>query len=90
MTIERIKEEIYSILRRLTLVEQRGSKVSPVAVDSNSTILASDSSNVYFVTCPSGNVSIILPSTSDVEGKTYTFKKLDAINTLNIQPIRRS
>lgn len=87
MDFERLKLEVYSILRRLYYLENRNQILT---LDADHTIEFSDSSNIYLVNCPSGNVLIILPSVTTTVGKSYTFKKTDAVNTVNIQPIEGS
>lgn len=86
MTIQRIQSEVYSILRRLALLD----KISIVSLDSDITLTAIGVSKLYLVSCPSGNVLIILPSASVVIGKPFTFKKTDSSNIVNIQPIESS
>lgn len=86
MDFERLKLEVYSILRRLYYVERKVIK----SIDDDTTILFTDNTNIYFVSCPSGNVLIVLPSVDNMEGKSLTFKKTDNVNVVNIQPIESS
>lgn len=84
MTLERIKDDIYSILRRLNLLENRGGIAS---VEAGFTISSVGGIDTYFVSCPSGNVLIILPNANKSQGRYFTFKKTDNVNTVFIQPV---
>ncbi len=85
MTPERIQSEVYSILRRLNLLEQREIRIETIS--SGTTISSTSNANIYLVECPSGNVLIILPNANELTNKTLSFKKIDSSNTVFIQPI---
>lgn len=85
MTFERLQAEVYSILRRLRLLENRGNSVE--TVDSDITISSDSSANIFFVDTTSGDVLIVLPNATTVEGKQWTFKKLVAANNVHLQPV---
>lgn len=87
MDFERLKLEVYSILRRLARLELRTIIKS---IDSDTTLTFSEVADTFLVSCPSGNVLIILPSVSTTIGRPYTIKKIDAVNIVNIQPIEFS
>ena len=84
MDFERIKLEVYSILRRLNLLESRGGIKS---LDTDTTISSTDPYTTFFVSCPSGNVLLVIPNAENIKGVPYTFKKTDNVNVVNIQPV---
>lgn len=87
MDFERLKLEVYSILRRLARLELRSIIRS---IDADTTLTFSEVADTFLVSCPSGNVLLILPSVTTTIGRPYTIKKTDAVNIVNIQPIEGS
>lgn len=85
MTPERVKDEVYSILRRLNLLENP--RYLTETVTESFTIDPSSRQEIYFVDSSSGNVLIVLPEASLVTGKSYTFKKIVSANTVYLQPV---
>lgn len=88
MTFERLQAEVYSILRRLRVMEYQKKNIVELSNrDSPYTIDESTSTNVYLVDTTLGDVLIILPEASTVVGREWTFKKLVAANDVHLQPV---
>ena len=86
MTPERVKEEVKSILRRLSVMETNVQNI--LTIDSSPyTITFSTTSDTYLVDTTSGDVLIVLPNADDSIGKSWTFKKLVAANDVHLQPV---
>ena len=84
MTFERLQAEVYSILRRLRVMEYQKKNIVELSNrDSPYTIDESTSTNVYLVDTTLGDVLIILPEASTVVGREWTFKKLVAANDVH-------
>lgn len=88
MTFERLQAEVYSILRRLRVMEFRVKNITTLTnADSPYTVESTTITSIYFVDTSSGDVLIVLPEASTVEGREWTFKKLEAANDVHLQPV---
>lgn len=88
MTPERVKEEVKSILRRLRVMDYGFKNITTLTnADSPYTVESTTITSIYFVDTSSGDVLIVLPRAQDVEGREWTFKKLEAANDVHLQPV---
>lgn len=79
MNFERLKLEVYSILRRLFNVEQE------IKTKFEQHDRAFDiTEDISLVSCPTGNVVASLPTAESSKWKVFTVKKVDGINQVEV------
>ncbi len=88
MTFERLQAEVYSILRRLRVMEYQKKNIVELSnADTPYTVEGNTTTNVFLVDTTAGDVLIVLPRAQDVAGREWTFKKLVAANDVHLQPV---